>query len=298
MTTFIPIDTDGADTAQSLARLAHDHVTDYGARSVPHLASLADCHTPPRGSDGARLLSHVAGETGDELATILDDLGPDAFAASIVAAVQRFRDREDDDERAREIAEGAPDVVTAVRWAEFVDLYAWQEDVSEWDGAGAELTDLAALALREIARRLVDALAGEVVELAQEHAADNVSAPSVREIAAEFVDDERVAEIDHPADEPETVVLTLAGGAEITLCDVLDYVDYFTGNVIGYEFAVVAPPAPGDDAHAAEVLETGGDGYEGDPALYSLRYELARLIGDWCHAPDDAEITSEQNGGA
>lgn len=287
MTTFIPIDTDGADTAQSLARLAHDHVTDYGARSVPHLASLAECHTPPRGSDGARFLAHVAGETGDELATILDDLGPDAFAASIVAAVQKFRDREDDDERAREIAEGAPDVVTVVRWAEFVDLYAWQEDVSEWGGAGAELTDLAGYALAEIARRLVDALAGEVVELAQEHAADNVSAPSVREIAAEFVDDERVAEIAHPADEPETVVLTLAGGAEITLCD--ERADAPGDLVVGYTYAVVAPPAPGDDAHAAEVLETGGDGYEGDPALYSLRSELARLIGDWHHAPDGAE---------
>lgn len=288
MTTFIPIDIDGADTAQSLARLAHDHVTDYGARSVPHLASLADCHTPPRGSDGARFLAHVAGETGDELAEILDDLGPDAFAASIVAAVQRFRDREDDDERAREIAEGAPDVVIAVRWAEFVDLAAWWEDVSEWDGAGLTLTDTAGVALREIARRLVDALAGEVIELAQEHAADNVSAPSVREIAAEFVDDERVAEIDHPADEPETVVLTLAGGAEITLCD--ERAARLPDDlVVGYTYAVVAPPAPGDDAHAAEVLETGGDGYEGDPALYSLRSELARLIGDWHHAPDGAE---------
>ena len=289
MTTFIPIDADGVDTAQSLAQLARDHVTDYGARSVPHLASLAECHTPPRGSDGARFLAHVAGEIGDTLAEILDDLGPDAFAGSIVAAVQRFRDGEDDDERAREIAEGAPDVYTHTRWAEFVDLNAWQEDVSEWDGAGAELTDLAGYALAEIARRLVDALAGEVVELAQEHAADNVSAPSVRELAAELVDDERVAEIDHPANEPETVVLTLAGGAEITLCDVLEYVDCSTGNVAGYEFAVVAPPAPGDDAHATEVLETGGDGYEGDPALYSLRSELARLIGDWHHAPDGAE---------
>ena len=287
MTTFIPIDTDGVDTAQSLAQVAHDHVSDYGARSVPHLASLADCHTPARGSDGARLLTYVAGETGDALAEILDDLGPDAGAASIVATVQRFRDGEDDDERAREIAEGAPDVVTAVRWAEFVDLAAWQEDVSEWDGAGLDLTDLAGYALAEIARRLVDALAGEVIELAQEHAADNVSAPSVREIAAELVDDERVAEIDHPADEPETVILTLAGGAEIALCD--ERADAPGDLVVGYTYAVVAPPAPGDDAHAAEVLETGGDGYEGDPALYSLRSELARLIGDWHHAPGDAE---------
>ena len=289
MTTFIPIDADGVDTAQSLAQLARDHVSDYGARSVPHFASIADCHTPPHGSDGARLLAHVAGETGVEIAWILDDLGPDATATQIVAAVQRFRDGEDDDERAREIAEGAPDVYTHTRWAEFVDLNAWQEDVSEWDGAGAELTDLAGYALAEIARRLVDALAGEVVEIAQEHAADNVSAPSVRELAAELVDDERVAEIDHPANEPETVVLTLAGGAEITLCDVLEYVDCSTGNVAGYEFAVVAPPAPGDDAHATEVLETGGDGYEGDPALYSLRSELARLIDDWHHAPGNAE---------
>lgn len=284
MTTFIPIDTDGADTAQSLAQLARDHVTDYSARSVPHFASLAECHTPPHGSGGAWFLAHVAGETVDALASTLDDLGPDATAAQIVAAAHRVRDGE----VAREIAEGAPDVVTAVRWAEFVDLHAWQEDVSEWDGAGVELTDLAGYALAEIARRLVDALAGEVIELAQEHAADNVSAPSVREIAAEFVDDERVAEIDHPADEPETVVLTLAGGAEITLCDerAAQLPDDL---VVAYTYAVVAPPAPGDDAHAAEVLETGGDGYEGDPALYSLRSELARLIGDWCHDPVDSD---------
>ena len=288
MTTFIPIDTDGVDTAQSLAQLARDHVSDYGARSVPHFASLADCHTPPHGSDGARLLAHVAGETGVEIAWILDDLGPDAFAESIVAAVQSFRDG-DDDTRAEQIAEGAPDVVTAIRWAEFIDLHAWQEDISEWDGVGHDLSTLAALALAEIARRLVDALAGEVIEIAQEHAADNVSAPSVREIAAEFVDDERVAEIDHPADEPETVVLTLAGGAEITLCDDLATNDESATLVVGYTYAVVAPPAPGDDAHAAEVLETGGDGYEGDPALYSLRSELARLIDDWHHAPDGAE---------
>ena len=287
MTTFIPIDADGVDTAQSLAQLAHDHVSDYGARSVPHLASLADCHTPPRGSDGARLLSHVAGEIGDALAEILDDLGPDATATQIVAAVQGFRDGEDDT-RAEEIAEGAPDVYTHTRWAEFIDLNAWQEDISEWDGVGHDLTDLAALALAEIARRLVDALAGEVVEIAQDHAADNVSAPSVRELAAELVDDERVAEIDHPADESETVVLTLAGGAEITLCD--ERAARLPDDlVVGYTYAVVAPPAPGDDAHAAEVLETGGDGYEGDPALYSLRSELARLIDDWHHAPGDAE---------
>ena len=287
MTTFIPIDADGVDTAQSLAQLAHDHVSDYGARSVPHFASLAECHTPPRGSDGARLLAHVAGETGVEIAWILDDLGPDAPAAQIVAAGQRFRDG-DDDTRAEQIAEGAPDVVTAIRWAEFIDLHAWQEDISEWDGVGHDLTDLAALALAEIARRLVDALAGEVVEIAQDHAADNVSAPSVRELAAELVDDERVAEIDHPADESETVVLTLAGGAEITLCD--ERAARLPDDlVVGYTYAVVAPPAPGDDAHAAEVLETGGDGYEGDPALYSLRSELARLIGDWHHAPGDAE---------
>ena len=287
MTTFIPIDTDGVDTAQSLAQLARDHVSDYGARSVPHFASLADCHTPPHGSDGARLLAHVAGETGVEIAWILDDLGPDATATQIVAAVQSFRDG-DDDTRAEQIAEGAPDVVTAIRWAEFIDLHAWQEDISEWDGVGHDLSTLAALALAEIARRLVDALAGEVIEIAQEHAADNVSAPSVREIAAEFVDDERVAEIDHPADESETVVLTLAGGAEITLCDerAARLPDVL---VVGYTYAVVAPPAPGDDVHAAEVLETGGDGYEGDPALYSLRSELARLIDDWHHAPDGAE---------
>ena len=293
MTTFIPIDADGVDTAQSLAQLAHDHVSDYGARSVPHLASLAECHTPPRGSDGARLLSYVAGETGDELALILDDLGPDATATQIVAAVQSFRDG-DDDTRAEQIAEGAPDVVTAIRWAEFIDLHAWQEDIGEWDGVGHDLTTLAALALAEIARRLVDALAGEVIELAQEHAADNVSAPSVREIAAELVDDERVAESDHPADEPETVILTLAGGAEITLCD--ERADAPGDLVVGYTYAVVAPPAPGDDAHAAEVLETGGDGYEGDPALYSLRSELARLIDDWHHAPEGAETADEQNG--
>ena len=287
MTTFIPIDADGVDTAQSLAQLARDHVSDYGARSVPHFASLADCHTPPHGSDGARLLAHVAGETGVEIAWILDDLGPDATATQIVAAVQSFRDG-DDDTRAEQIAEGAPDVVTAIRWAEFIDLHAWQEDIGEWDGVGHDLPTLAAFALAEIARRLVDALAGEVIELAQEHAADNVSAPSVREIAAEFVDDERVAEIDHPADESETVVLTLAGGAEITLCD--ERAARLPDDlVVGYTYAVVAPPAPGDDAHAAEVLETGGDGYEGDPALYSLRSELARLIGDWHHAPDGAE---------
>lgn len=290
MTTCLPTETGEGYAPQSLAQLAADHVADYRGRSVPHLASLAECGCPPRGSDGARFLSHVADETADALAEILDDLGPDAFAGSIVAAVHKFRSGEDDDDLAREIADAAGDPVTVTRWAEFVDLAAWQEDLDLVDCNGLTLTEVAGVALREIARTLVDALAGEVAEIARQYAEDNVSAPSVRDVADEFVDHADVAQIDYPADEPETVVLTLAGGAEITLCDERageGAADPDT--VVGYTFAVNGPAAPGDDAHHIEWLETGGDGYDGDPGLYSLYPELARLVDDWCHAPEDAE---------
>lgn len=292
-----------AHRPDTLAAEVRGHVADLATRSVPHLAQFADCQCPanhkgdPRGADGRRFLSHVAGQTADALADILDDeLGPDATAAEITAAVERFRDGEDDDNRALDIADGAPSVWTATRWAEFVDLAAWQEDVSEWDGAGAELTDLAGYALAEIARRLVDALAGEVVELAQQYAEDDETpAPTVREIAAEFADDARVVQVGVPVADAATVHVDLAGGAYVSITDVHDFVDPDAETIVGYSFVVYGPPGA-NDGPLDEVLAIGGDGYDGDPATYSLRHELARLIADWHHEPVDAETSDEQNG--
>lgn len=148
--------------ASTLAELVADHVRDIATRSVPYLASLAECQLPHKGkgTDGARFLSHVAGQTADALGELLDELGPDATAAEITAAVDEFKG----DDAARDLAEGAPDVVTVTRWAEFTDLHAWSEDVLAEFGPG---DDLSHVALREIARRLVDALADEVVQVAE-----------------------------------------------------------------------------------------------------------------------------------
>lgn len=57
-----------------------------------------------------------------------------------------------------EVADGAVPVYTFERWTTFVDLAAWQVDVSEYGMTGNDLTAMAGVALYEVARTLLDAL--------------------------------------------------------------------------------------------------------------------------------------------
>jgi hypothetical protein len=69
------------------------------------------------------------------------------------------------------IADVMPDVYTGMRWAEFVDLAAWSEDVEEYTTGGEDMTDLAGLALYVIAERLCGVLWDEIVEADSEDSA-------------------------------------------------------------------------------------------------------------------------------
>jgi hypothetical protein len=70
----------------------------------------------------------------------------------------------DDDDGYHEVADDAPSIYTATRWAEFVDLAAYREDpdLGEWPG---DLTDAAGIALYQIANRLAIALVEELRDL-------------------------------------------------------------------------------------------------------------------------------------
>lgn len=108
------------------------------------LARLADCGEPDtEHSPGARFLESVR-DAVDEMIEYSKPAGMDEVADGI-----------------REIADGAPDVYTAARWAQFVDLAAWQEDLSEIGGGGEDMTGNAGLALYLIAERLATKLTTE-----------------------------------------------------------------------------------------------------------------------------------------
>lgn len=112
---------------------------------VWELAEYAGCGTPDNSdSAGASFLKMLKHEFVEALTNDEDSI---------------------DDDRIHEIADDAPHVYTHNRWLEFVDLCAYQEDVSEYvDAAQTNLTDIAGVALYLIARRLLEALAYGYVE--------------------------------------------------------------------------------------------------------------------------------------
>lgn len=111
------------------------------------LAGLADCASPDSPeSDGAKFLESVR----------------DAVVEEIEA--NGVEDWEDRDGILHEIADNAPDVYTHTRWSEFVDLAAYNEDISEYGEYGNDLTQAAAVALYMIAERLVRALFSEAAD--------------------------------------------------------------------------------------------------------------------------------------
>ena len=120
------------------------------ALSAYALADMAGAATPDStDSQGAKFVIDVRDAFAEAVA--YGRIGPDAT--------------EHTGDVAAEIADSAPSVYTYTRWQQFVDIGAWQEQpefVDSWAEAGPELTDMAGVALYQIAARLVHALAAEL----------------------------------------------------------------------------------------------------------------------------------------
>lgn len=111
-----------------------------------NLASMADCGSPDSPeSVGAMLLVHVRDAVVEYLK------GHDAGQYN----------EDERDAYAHEIPDGAPSFYTHKRWAEFVDLAAYNEDPTEY-GAPDDMNQAAAVCLYIIAERLFWALLAEV----------------------------------------------------------------------------------------------------------------------------------------
>lgn len=132
-----------------------------------HLANLADCGSPDRPdgigcappadlstvkpSPGARFLRSVADDIAGRIKYYFDD-DDDPRDHEPWELVDLLADD------ISEVADSAPSVYTAARWAEFADLSAYNEDPGDIGGWPADLTDAAGAALYMIAERLAAAL--------------------------------------------------------------------------------------------------------------------------------------------
>jgi hypothetical protein len=142
-------------TARTQDEGFHDH-------SPFHLASLADCASPDSiESPGAVFLARVARDVTDYVSD-----AEDADPRDALANVSDW---------SHGIADSAVPVYTHERWATFVDLGAYNEDVSDY-GAMDDLTNAAGVALYMIAERLVHALAEELSEALDADAAEREDA--------------------------------------------------------------------------------------------------------------------------
>lgn len=131
-----------------------------------HLVNLADCGWPDRPdgigcappadlstvnpSPGAQFLRSVADDIAERIAYHFDD-DDDPREHEPWELVYLLADD------IAEVADSAPSVYTAARWAEFADLAAWQEDIADF-GPLDDLTASAGIALYMIAERLAAAL--------------------------------------------------------------------------------------------------------------------------------------------
>lgn len=101
-------------------------------------------------SPGAVFLSHVRDAVIEALEWKVENGDGDLAHAAVVL-------RDD----SHELADAAVPVYTYQRWTTFVDLAAWQIDISEYS-AGEDMTDRCGVALYEVARLLVDELCQHV----------------------------------------------------------------------------------------------------------------------------------------
>lgn len=127
-------------------------LTDIKSRTVFALAADAECGGPDHDlSAGAAFLRSVR----DGLVEAVED-------GSLVP------NEGDGSGRVHEIADGAPDVYTSVKWAEFVDLAAYNEDPSELIENTQDIGAVASVCLYMIAERLCQALLTELAEARNE----------------------------------------------------------------------------------------------------------------------------------
>lgn len=138
--------------ARILSELSDPFAGEWNEHNPFCLASLADCASPDSAdSPGAAFLARVARDVTDYVS--------DAEDADPRDALDNVSDW------SHGIADSAVPVYTHERWQVFVDLAAYQEDVSElMPDAGDDLTGAAGVALYMIAERLVRALADELSE--------------------------------------------------------------------------------------------------------------------------------------
>ena len=133
-----------------------DKVTEIKTYGANTLQSMADCMSPDSlESVGAQFLTRVR----DDVLERVEDIDPEDFA------------RETDD-MTWEVADSAVPVYTYTKWQTFVDLGAWQEDVSDMMGdrgeTMGELDHVGSLALYIIAERLAQAIRIELMDAIDE----------------------------------------------------------------------------------------------------------------------------------
>ena len=119
-------------------------------RNQNQLADLADCACPDNdGSPGARFLALVADSAAE--------------------AMEYDTDNDNDaTDMANEAADGCVPTYTYDLWTTFVDLAAWQEDVTEFAQSDTDMESMARIALYQIGERLALALIEESREEAND----------------------------------------------------------------------------------------------------------------------------------
>ncbi len=136
----------------------------YPQHTTWQLARLADCADPDK-PDGLAW-PYVDGD--EERARMNADASPGAqFLRRVEDNVLEWFDNEqsgDFDDYAGELADNAVPVYTHERWRVFVDLAAYDEDISELGSDSSDLTEAAGVALYLIAERLARALHDEYAE--------------------------------------------------------------------------------------------------------------------------------------
>ncbi|MCP3883032.1 MAG: hypothetical protein GY701_32230 [Sulfitobacter sp.] len=92
----------------------------------------------------------------------LDSVGADWLRTVWAAAVEAAESGADED-TVHEVADGCVPIYTYRRWATFVDLAGWEEDLDDIGGGSGDMTQDAGVALYLIAGRLVAIALEEVL---------------------------------------------------------------------------------------------------------------------------------------
>ena len=152
MTTTETMTSATVTAADVIARWADDWRT-----TGPYaLAGHADCGAPDSDtSAGAEFLYSVR----DAVIEAVEQMDPDDWNDDLAAMVEDLND-----DRVHEIADAAPDVYTHTRWAEFVDLAAWQEDPTELGADASDMEATAGVCLYLIAERLARVILADLAE--------------------------------------------------------------------------------------------------------------------------------------